>query len=155
MRGRATDCPGEFGPDAEGPLELSPDRQSNRPSPRRQRACRQREFVEVEHVVPARTDALDDSGDGAVVGCVRWERSLRMQRPLICLVCSVEAQQRVDATLLSRVELESEATQHAERAASICFQKDRSHDGQSDPTPSTGSREPDSGLEYVRLVSQF
>ena len=90
-------------------------------------------------------------------------RSLRTQRPLICLVCSVEAQQRVDATLLGREESESEATQHAERAAvalsrfrSHCaratsgrFQKDRSHDGGSDPMPSTGSREPDSRLEHV------
>ena len=92
-----------------------------------------------------------------------------MQRTLICLACGVEAQQSVDATFLGREEPESEATQHAERAAvalsrfrshraratSGRFQKDRSHDGGSDPMPSTGSREPESRLEHVRLVSQL
>ena len=66
MRGRATDCLGEFGPDAEGPLVLSPDRRSNRLSACRQRACRQHELVEVAHVVPAGTGAGNDPGGAGI-----------------------------------------------------------------------------------------
>ena len=93
MRCRATDYPGEFGPDAEGPLELSPDLQSNRPSARRQRACRQREFVEVAPAVPAGTGAVNNPNGGAFADGVRCGRPARQfrgqfaQRPSVPVLC--------------------------------------------------------------------